>query len=177
MDKDEISQLAEEMAKKYNPQGLSPFPFEAIQRDRGDLEFGLVAEDVLGIGASGGIMFNKEKSKFLIFVNKDKPLNRQYFTTAHELGHYFLHGDIVKREEAIIDKESPLDGQRMLYRLDEAESIKIEFVANNFAASLIMPERLVYVVWDKLRNIEECAKIFRVSVAAMAVRLERLKLV
>ncbi len=33
----------------------------------------------------------KEDNKYFILVNDNYSLTRQYFTIAHELGHYFLH--------------------------------------------------------------------------------------
>jgi Zn-dependent peptidase ImmA (M78 family) len=40
-----------------------------------------------------------------------------------------------------------------------------------------MPKDLVISAWSTLKNIEECAKIFNVSVSAMSIRLERLGLI
>lgn len=176
MDLLEISNKGEEMAKKYNPEGLVPFPYENIQRDKGDLDIFLTdfeGKDEM----SGAILYDKNTKKFSILINKTKPKTRQHFTVAHELGHYFLHSDIIKSEEAIIDGDNFLDGSKIFYRLDKAQQDKIETEANNFAASLIMPEKLVRKVRNKVGNVEECAKIFQVSVLAMSIRLERLKLI
>lgn len=65
----------------------------------------------------------------------------------------------------------------MLYRRDEAVSTKLETEANNFAASLIMPAELVKRAWEKLRDVEDCAQVFNVSVEAMSIRLSRFGLV
>lgn len=180
MDLLEASSKGEEMAKKYNPEGLVPFPYENIQKDKGDLDIFLTdfndKEEV-----SGAILYDKNTKKFSILINKTKPKTRQHFTVAHELGHYFLHSDIIKSEEAIIDGDNFLDGSldesKILYRLDKAQQDRIETEANNFAASLIMPEELVRKVRNKVGNMEECAKIFQVSALAMNIRLERLKLI
>jgi Zn-dependent peptidase ImmA (M78 family) len=172
---EEIIIQAEEIAKKYNPTGLSPFPFENIVRDKGDLF--LYETDVLKEQTSGAIFYDQDKKKFVIAINQSKPKTRKYFTTAHELGHYFLHQEIIKREDVLIDGENTLDGTNILYRLDEPEKSKIETEANNFAASLIMPSELVEKAWNTFHSVEECANIFNVSVAAMSIRLERLGLV
>ncbi|NQU99186.1 MAG: ImmA/IrrE family metallo-endopeptidase [Parcubacteria group bacterium] len=173
MNKVDICKKAEELAKKYNPEGLSPFPFEKIIKDKKDL---LIFEsEKLEERISGAIVI--KDSIFYIFVNKNKVKTRQYFTMAHELGHYFLHKEIIRKEKAIIDEENSLDGNTMLYRLDDYERSRIETEANNFAASLIMPKELVIEAWKEIKNVTRCAEIFSVSASAMAIRLERLSLI
>ncbi|MCX6790750.1 MAG: ImmA/IrrE family metallo-endopeptidase [Candidatus Gribaldobacteria bacterium] len=125
---------------------------------------------------SGVIFFDIPKEKFFIFINQDKPLERQHFTTAHEVGHYFLHQDIIKSKTIIIDGDDSLDGSAMLFRSDVDVATNIEREANNFAATLIMPEKFVKKAWEALKSVEECAKVFNVSVSAMAIRLEKLRI-
>lgn len=172
MTRDQICQLAEEIAQKYNTENLSPFPFEKIEEALKNVKIYSAALDEQ---ISGAIGFNEKI--FTIFINSTKPTTRQYFTTAHELGHYFLHKDLIKKQEVLVDSDAYLDGNSFLYRHDAAEPTIIETEANNFAASLIMPEKLVRKAWESLKNIEECAKVFNVSTIAMTVRLERLKLI
>lgn len=174
MTQQEICNYAEEISKKYNPEGLSPFPYENIQKDKPDLK--ILRTGKLPDKVSGVIGFFPEESGFVILVNNTKPPTRQYFTIAHELGHYFLHQDEIKRE-LFVDEENVLDRAGMLYRRDEAVSTKLETEANNFAASLIMPAELVKGAWEKLRDVEDCAQVFNVSVEAMSIRLSRLGLV
>ncbi len=173
MDIDEIKRKAEEVIREYNPEKLSPFPYEKIEQKCANVKFHF--RELLE-GASGAISYDKEKESFSIFINFNKPKTRQHFTIAHELGHYFLHSDIIKTEELLIDEESFLDGNRVLFRLDKADRNDIETQANNFAAILIMPEDLVYKAWEELGSVEECAKVFNVSISAMSIRLERLGL-
>lgn len=172
----EIIKKAEEIARLYNPDGLSPFPFDKIILDKTDLQ--IIHSDKLNDKISGAIVFDEDKNKFFVFVNTKKPQTRQYFTLAHELGHYFLHISIIKDNGIIVDEENILDGNSALFRMDEPRSNQqIEREANNFAAALIMPEQFVRKVWDKLKNVEECANIFNVSILAMSIRLEKLGLV
>jgi Zn-dependent peptidase ImmA (M78 family) len=110
-------------------------------------------------------------------VSTLKPDVRQHFTLAHELGHYFLHQDILKKENGLIDEDKDLDAGRMLYRLDDATYDRIEREANHFAASLIMPNELVRKAWAATASIQECARIFKVSNIAMSIRLTELGLV
>lgn len=170
----EISNKAEDIAKTYNPEGYSPFPHEKVQKDKNDLEIFFVNLDDNNV--SGVILFKEDK--FSILINKLEPRTRQHFTIAHELGHYFLHQEVIKSEEtkAIVDGDNFLDGSQILYRMDDARRNEIETEANNFAASLIMPAELVKRAWHTVRSVDECAKIFQVSAVAMSIRLERLGL-
>jgi Zn-dependent peptidase ImmA (M78 family) len=175
MTRQEIIQLAEEKAKKYNPDGLSPFPFEKIQQDNKDLQI-IYSNNLPDNNISGIITFITEENKFIIFVNTNKAPVRQHFSIAHEIGHYFLHKEIIKKEELIVDQENSFEN-KILFRLDGAEYDQIETEANIFAAVLIMPENLVRKAWDEFKNVEECANIFSVSTSAMSIRLERLGLI
>ena len=178
MEISEVCEKAESLAKRYNPEGLSPFPFHKITDNRKDIDiftidFTPIVDNTDRI--SGVIIYNKkEEKKFKIFINEAKPKTRQQFTVAHELGHYFLHSEILKEEKILVDGEQSLDGNNMLFRLDGAEASRIETEANNFAASLIMPKDLVIKARKVTDTVEECAKIFSVSVPAMSIRLERL---
>jgi Zn-dependent peptidase ImmA (M78 family) len=174
MNLEEISRFGEELAVQYNPEGLSPFPFEHIQKDRKDLS--IYVTEMEDNDISGVISFDKEQTNFKILVNTTKAFTRRHFTIAHELGHYFLHQELIKQETVLVDGDDSLR-QNMLFRLDSAEYSRIESEANNFAASLIMPKELVLKAWDTFKNVEECAKIFNVSVTSMSIRLERLGLV
>ena len=170
----EVHKLAEEYATRYNPDRVTPFPYENITAVCPDLQIYFVElheEDV-----SGATMYNQEEG-FSVIVNAKKSENRQHFTLAHELGHYFLHQDILQKESGLIDGDDLLDGSKILYRLDQAEASRIEKEANHFAASLLMPAALVSEAWDITKDIEKCAKLFKVSTVAMSIRLTELGLV
>ena len=51
-----------------------------------------------------------------------------------------------------------------------------EIQANMFAASLLMPEDEVRSEWNRLRSVDELARIFNVSEAAMGIRIDQLGL-
>lgn len=167
---------AEEIRREYNPKDLSPFPYKNIEERNTNLKIYITPFHDGIVDISGATLYNKETKLFTISINKTKAETRQHFTLAHELGHYFLHEEILKEDEIIVDEDRNLDGNRMLLRRDNAEYDRIEAEANNFAASLIMPEELVKGAWGKLKSVEECAKVFNVSVSAMSIRLEKLKL-
>ena len=173
MTKQEICELAEQIASTYNPYGLSPFPYEKITDEKKDLHI-ILSETAEGI--SGATVYLKASNEFSIIINKNKPKTRQNFTIAHELGHYFLHKEIIKSEEVLVDGDNSLDNN-ILFRLDAAETSMVETEANNFAAALIMPESLVRKAWEDLADIEEMASVFKVSPSAMSIRLEKLGII
>lgn len=168
-----VRALAEEYARKYNPGSQAPFPYQNILAEHSDLEIFYV--DLEDDNISGTTLF--KDGKFTILINATKPEIRQHFTLGHELGHYFLHQDILRSESAIVDGDAWMDGANMLYRKDDAKNTQIETQANNFAGSLLMPAELVRRGWAVTGSIEELANIFKVSPVAMSVRLTRLGLV
>lgn len=174
MTTEEIQQKAEEYARLYNPDGLSPFPFENIQRENKDLQ--ILASVKMPDDISGMILFSEEKNIYIALINANKPPTRQQFSAAHEVGHYFLHKEQII-EETFIDGENVLEGTGTLFRRDGVESTQLEREANNFAASLIMPKELIKKAWAKLQNVEDCAQVFNVSIEAMSIRLSRMGLV
>lgn len=113
----------------------------------------------------------------VIGVNARHNANRQRFTIAHELGHFFLHSDVLRRG-AHVDKVVTI-----LNRDSEAARgvSNIEIEANQFAAELLMPKFLIAAFLGKngldIRMmpdddiIAEMAKAFRVSMTAIAIRL------
>lgn len=164
--------MGEEVAAMFNPKGLVPFPFENIVEDKQDLR--IVYLDSIPGKVSGLIGFSQEQEKFSIIIDSTKPEKRQYFTIAHELGHYFLHAARIRESEhkILIDSEDCLDIDGMLFREDDVLSTVMEREANNFAGALLMPEARVRDVWSRLRNVDRCASVFGVSIIAMSVRLQ-----
>jgi len=171
----EINELAEKYASAYNPDNLTPFPYENVTEAHDDLDILYLDPD--DDAMSGVILYEEAEKKFSILINATKHSNRQNFTLGHELGHYFLHQDILKREKGFIDGDTSLDTSNILYRLDDAQQSKYETEANHFAAGLLMPARLVQEAWEVVHDIEECAKLFKVSTVAMSIRLTELELV
>jgi len=176
MSKDYIIKIAEEIAERFNPDGLAPFPFDKIQNAIDNLNIFIAS---LESSMSGATVYDINRDDFKILVNKNKSDSRQYFTIAHELGHYFLHKKLLHDQKMIIDTDDAMNVTGgILYRLDgDSANNRIEAEANYFAATLIMPEKLVSKAWEITRDIQECARIFKVSVSAMSIRLEYLNLI
>ena len=165
---------AREINKKYNPNYISPFPFDDLDKGEKDLE--LYEADFNDIDKS----FNDNISGFIskddgiskIYINKNRPKNRQYFTLAHELGHFFLHKEQLEKKGEILDIDNVLFRQDGTYF-----SSKEEMEANFFAAELIMPQLKVRPVFELFNfSIQDTANYFCVSISAMSIRLDYLDL-
>lgn len=92
----------------------------------------------LGPDVSGLLVTKDDRSH--IFVHEDHAPKRQRFTIAHEVGHFVLGHQFTDGEHVHVDRGNFISqrGPRASAGIDPRE---IE--ANQFAASLLMPERLV----------------------------------
>jgi Zn-dependent peptidase ImmA (M78 family) len=152
---------AKETLNKY----LSEYPVKLGQLAK---ELGVsIKVSSMSTGVSGQIM--REDGHYTIRVNRHEARERQRFTIAHELAHFFLHRPVI---------DSSPDGikDNVLYRSGEPE--RIEFEANRLAADIVMPMTLVEKVLQEEFNgvvteatIESLAARFQVSKAAMEIRL------
>jgi hypothetical protein len=116
----------------------------------------------LGKSIAGQIMrdpVNGGSSGFSIWINSDDAQNRQKFTLAHEIAHFILHRDLI--ESGIVDDT--------MYR-SELGSI-YETQANQLAADILMPIRLVKKWRAIIPDPKQLAKKFDVSEQAMKIRL------
>lgn len=106
-----------------------------------------------------------DKDKKLIYIADDESPNRKAFTVAHELGHFFLHKD----------KANDLFYRMQILNLTD-EDREDEQEANWFAASLLMPEKLVKHYFSITNDVDKLATIFGVSPTAVYYRLKNLGL-
>ncbi len=128
-----------------------------------------VYEGNLEKNVSGAIRYNKETENFEILVNKNDTRERKRFTIAHEIGHFFLHKEILMSDEIHID---------IMYRMpnDDEEQKRREKDVDYFAGALLMNRTLLTKMYNENNTITELAEIFDVSVSAMTVRLDILGL-
>lgn len=162
---DRIERKVEELLEKFRVR-RPPVPVDKIVR-RLELQlFSLPADDEI----SGAII--RREHQVIIAVNPAHHLNRQRFTIAHELGHYFLHEGL----EEHVDENF-----RVAWR--NANSSKAinwnEIEANRFAAELLMPTRFLEKDLNSLENIDKrtvalLARKYIVSPEAMKIRLSQL---
>ena len=116
----------------------------------------------LGSAVSGQLVRDPKRggvSGFVIYLNSDLPEVRQKFTLAHELAHYVLHRDLI--ENGVVDDT--------MYRSDLSSHLEVQ--ANQMAADIIMPVRLVRRALQSENDPRKLAKMFGVSEQAMKIRL------
>jgi hypothetical protein len=99
-------------------------------------------------------------SGFIIRVNSNDKKNRQRFTLAHEIAHFILHRDLI--ESKLVDNTE--------YR--SALDKRYETQANQLAADILMPIRLVRENMAQASDPKELARLFGVPKKAMEIRLK-----
>lgn len=117
---------------------------------------------------SGVLMKNKETNAYEIIVNDKHSLKRKRFTAAHEIGHYisFLKNSYSKEW---LENNGCFE-DHIFFRKNSEQS-KVETEANEIAAELLMPKRLISQFFYEGKTIEEISQIFVVSAEAVSVRL------
>lgn len=113
-----------------------------------------------------------------ICVHESHPAVRQRFTIAHEIAHFYLKHQFEPGEQVHVDEGWKISARGPLAALGLDRQ---EIEANQFAASLLMPETLIR---ERLKQIgrpsdvavSELARQFKVSEQAMAIRLTTLHL-
>jgi Zn-dependent peptidase ImmA (M78 family) len=165
---DKISDKVVELLREFKIR-RPPVPVDRIAKKLGILLAPLPGDDEI----SGAIV--RKDGHVVIAVNPAHHLNRQRFTIAHELGHYFLHDGL----EEHVDQNF-----RVAWR--NAESSKavnwVEIQANRFAAELLMPTSFIESDLDQLQMIDKravalLAAKYAVSAEAMKIRLSQLGIV
>jgi hypothetical protein len=103
-----------------------------------------------------------------IGVNKASAPTKKRFSIAHEIGHYLLgHGDFADSEKTFEDGA---------YNYADPQN-RQESEANEFAAELLMPERLLRQDLAELgRDVPALAKKYQVSEQALWIQLINLHL-
>ena len=119
---------------------------------------------------SGYIQKNPKNNEVEIYVNSNHSINRQRFTIAHELGHYFSMEEFNERIE---DNADLVTSDMILkFRKDNCTDHQ-EIYANQFASELLMPKEAIdYLLkTKKAKTIGELASFLQVSISAMNIRL------
>jgi Zn-dependent peptidase ImmA (M78 family) len=127
--------------------------------------------------ASGDIFgaIVRQNGTVTIAVNPEQHPNRQRFTTAHELAHFFCH---------FSENMQHVDGDFRVHWRNTASSEGVdwnEIEANRFAAALLIPEKMLRSdvnacsVLDR-DTMQHLANLYQVSRLAMQFRLINLGL-
>ena len=108
------------------------------------------------VGSSGGVD---------IYLDRDQPWNRFRFSCAHEIGHFIDRGEDLASDQAFVDKRS-----------DEDRGRADEIYANEFAASLLMPEASFIAAVRSGEDNFDLSRRFDVSLHAVQWRRHHLGL-
>ncbi len=166
--RDKTAKKVEELLHQFGVK-RPPVPVDKLVKKLGLTLAPLPADDEI----SGAII--RSGGHVVIAVNPAHHINRQRFTIAHELGHYFLHEGLEKH----VDQNF-----RVAWR--NAESSKAvnwtEIQANRFAAELLMPYRFMIKDLDSLEAVDRhavalLASKYIVSPDAMKIRLLQLGII
>jgi Zn-dependent peptidase ImmA (M78 family) len=123
-----------------------------------------VRRELLPNDISGKIECEANGGPCTITVNARHPDTRQRFTLAHEIAHFILHRDAIG--DGIIDNG--------MYRSGKSE--KIERQANQYAAEILMPWKLVIERYRAGKMTpSDLARDFEVSPAVAEIRLKELR--
>lgn len=123
----------------------------------------VVPAHLLGDGTSG--LTTRQNGRYLVRINRNRPRVHRRFTLAHELKHVIDY-PYARIWHAGLSPSDP-----------EAERYRIERLADQFAANLLMPSMLVKRAWMKgIQHPRTLAQVFEVSVDAMRIRLDNLGL-
>lgn len=123
------------------------------------------------------------QGKPIIEVNllQNDNIGRRRFTISHELGHFV--NDIFPQMGEAQEEELAFDDTKETMEFNRDENWNpIEMYANRFAADFLMPKEIVLSQFDDLHAqeipineiVSELAASFKVSLAAMRIRLESL---
>ena len=122
-----------------------------------------------------------EDNKPFICVNKRHPSTRQYFTIAHEIGHFVLHQDILDNNITVPTYYKTGEGinncvmaRSSIEFTNSIEYKRNETQANQFAANLLMPKDEFIKQANLCDNLIDLAQIFKVSVGAASIRANSL---
>lgn len=142
------------------------------------LGLAIVSED-LGEGVSG-LLVTGPSGNFVVVQESDST-NRRRFTIAHEIGHFYLRHQFAPGEHVHVDRGHFVTPRGPSSSTGEYPK---EIEANQFAASLLMPSRLLRAEIKHLGTenlfdyqVSELAEKFEVSEQAMTIRLSTLGLI
>jgi Zn-dependent peptidase ImmA (M78 family) len=165
---DKFDEKVRELLSRFHVR-RPPVPVEQIAKKLNLKIAAVPAEDDI----SGAII--REGAHVVIAVNTSHHPNRQRFTVAHELGHYFFHHGLQEH----VDR-----GFRIAWRnSDSSKAIDwLEIEANRFAAELLMPTEFLIKDLNAQQRIEKrtvalLASRYQVSPEAMKIRLTNLGII
>lgn len=190
--REEIEQKAALLIIDYcekNPDKIiPPIPVESIIEKYFNLS--LEVDDLKSILNMGDVLGATYIDQKRVIIDESiQNEGRFNFTCAHELGHWVLHRNCFKKKEQHHNKRKNIDDT--IVCRSSAKNERIELQANYFAASLLMPVKIVekflcnkygsvkefllrikYISEELDTAVKYLSPIFKVSKEAMLIRLE-----
>lgn len=157
LSKHQIETLAEQFSRKSGYLENQDLP-SVVQKLGGKIEVTDFWEN-----ESTGSLLVFEPKHFVIRIPKHTTRERDRFTIAHELGHYVLHYLLADKHQS---------NRRMV--ADRYGSGLVEWQANWFAASFLMPRTEFEAQFSKEADQFSVAKKFGVSIPAVRTRAKAL---
>lgn len=117
------------------------------------------------LGGHSGLTTDHITGRLEISINDSEPRVRQRFSLLHELKH------VIDWDQADLLHSKLGSGD------DVKRRTQIEQIANEFAASVLMPAKHVIRLWQSSPDLSLMASLFNVSAEAMHTRLEKLGLI
>lgn len=111
-----------------------------------------------------GAILEIDNEPSIAVLNRAKPIQRQRFTLAHELGHIFLK----HKQRNIYDPEAERDLDEEVVQQGKPPT---EIEADIFASELLMPFDQIKKFEKEIDNIEKMAGVFQVSKQAMTLAI------
>lgn len=117
------------------------------------------------LSEESGLTTNAVGGRMQIFINRQDTATRQRFSLLHEMKHWidWDDADVLHAKLGVGDSK--------------LRASMIEWIANEFAAHVLMPTELVKRAWLRCRSLSMMASLFNVSPEAMDTRLRRLGLI
>lgn len=176
----EALDLLSKYGSRYGRITQPPVPVEMMLERLFDITYEI--DDLsqrIGKDAVGREAILVPERRLLIVDTSNLSRNRLRFTIAHEIGHWCLHTDALRREKLHLLGLLPYVSKKLPTGVSEERA---EREANVFAASLLMPISLLMPRIRTIRRsiddseIGDLADTFAVSSAAMTIRLRSLRL-
>lgn len=151
-----------------DPEALASNLVVRLKRSDGEVEsIGIVVRQAPGTemqDASSKAFIERTEigRQYVIVYNKDEITYRNRFAVAHELGHLVL-GHLKESSDTLIHH-------------DFTESTREKELANAFALSLLLPEKMVRWLFPAAKTIQEFAMAFGISIQAATDRVKQLRL-
>lgn len=152
INKSDLWSIADDFRQKYWLEGLLPVDIEKIAEFR--LNLRPEPKHDLFSSTEMDAYLKTDLTAIVVdynFYMNDKYANRMRFSFAHEVGHFFLHQNVL----SALDLIDPVAWKNFILDLPEDEYSNFEWQANEFAGRLLVPHS------DLVTAVEEAVNIIK----------------